>query len=158
MAKAEVARLATDFHWSRRLSISIPSKSVTPFPLTIPIAAWRASSLHRESGNRTHFHARTGQTIYFSSEHCEGSPLGFDLFDPSNNIIGGRAGCGESEPIKWHLSDPSESGGWHRSLHLFCKVSMTSIDAKSAIHNSVGVGITIARDPLHGSWQVQDWV
>jgi hypothetical protein len=46
------------------------------------------------------FHARAGQVIYFSADRCEGSLIGFDLLDPSNNVIGGRAGCGESTALR----------------------------------------------------------
>jgi hypothetical protein len=50
------------------------------------------------------FKARAGQIIYFSSDHCEGSPLAFDLFDPANNLIGGRTGCGDSGPSTLHTA------------------------------------------------------
>jgi hypothetical protein len=45
------------------------------------------------------FRARPGEVISVHVGPCEGAPVGFDVLDSANRIIGGKGGCGDSGPV-----------------------------------------------------------
>jgi hypothetical protein len=46
------------------------------------------------------FRARAGQVISIHAGQCDGAPLGFDVYNAANQIVGGKGGCGDFLPIK----------------------------------------------------------